>query len=557
MATTNFNKIVRGGNLNFKPWIAAKNTTEIVNGYVQKFYKQTPDNFKNDLKKPRPMAASKIQNEFPLRKFVPEKFTIPIISNKPTSKLRSNGYRSPPMTVKNSFIAPPKKLLKTPNFKIYARRRYASSISSSKSSFIRNKVNSNDEYRKKIYSPAQEFHYPTPRGTKDLLNTKYTETSKKLFNETYNRTKTSEVSKAICKNLMSIDELLKKKLCIVKQKPAIVEPLEIPKENVLKLSFKDCNHPSIEHFKKLTAIPYIKKPEKWSNRSSNLVLSSFELMPVKRNQFTGKVTKLRPTPRKTQTKLQSLQGSSHFNRFISKEATNKENNLDQSPSIINHQNIVASPRPFGEVYFRPNTTTISKEICNDLMAIDDVLKKKICVVKKPPIVEPPETPKKNVVKLSFNGWNHKSIEHYNKQIATPVVKKPEFGKEGTPNSGLSSFRLMSLKQKPFTGKVSKSSVTPRKARLQKLDSFHFKGSKVKFGSALKNESNIHKPFSFGSHGIGKSKFKSLQLAPSLEFGKSEQKFYDPQGAMEFLCLSQAQRGLRSGNQGSLLGNLRF
>ncbi|XP_055844800.1 uncharacterized protein LOC129911140 isoform X2 [Episyrphus balteatus] len=294
MATSNINRIARGS-FNFKPWVAAKNTSEIVNSYVEKIYKQIPNDFKNDLMKTR-VGAPKTENRFPFRKVVLEKFTIPIINNKPISKLRSNGYRSPAMTARNSFVTPPKKLLnKTPNFKIYARCRYTSSVASSKSSVVRSKPipNNDEEYRKKIYTPAKGMQFQTFRGIEVLpsTNTKYYDNSiiskytapMRLFNEVNTKSKTIEVSNTICNDLMFINDVLKKRICLRKQKPPSVEQLEKCKQ---ELSFKGWNHPSIESYNKLKTAPVLKMPRKY-NESTALRKSNIKLQTSGSYRYKG------------------------------------------------------------------------------------------------------------------------------------------------------------------------------------------------------------------------------------------------------------------------------
>ncbi|XP_055904637.1 uncharacterized protein LOC129940353 [Eupeodes corollae] len=294
MATT-VNKIARG-NLNFKPWIAAKNTTEIVNSYVQQLYRKSPDNFKNDLYKPR-VVAGKSENRVPFQKVILEKINIPIISNKPSSKLRSNGYRSPAITRKNSFVNSTKKLLKTPNFKIYPKRRYASSVSSSKSNDIRNKLNIQEEYRRKIYKPVQSSQ--RIREIESLIpkTNYYGQYAKKI-----------DDSPTICTDLMSVDDVLKKKICPIKKKVPSGE-LETPKEDSWNLSFKGWNNPSIEHYNKLMTIPIIRKPENGKNENYVSGLSPFRLLPIK-----AKIPNFGIPPKKQNPRLQSP-GSSYSKRF--------------------------------------------------------------------------------------------------------------------------------------------------------------------------------------------------------------------------------------------------
>ncbi|XP_053947614.1 uncharacterized protein LOC128856341 [Anastrepha ludens] len=179
MTSSNINKIVRS-NIVLKPWILSKNTTEIVNTCIQKIYKQTQNNFKNEPTATSKAAPPKPENKGPLRALrSQERDRVPLSTN--TSRTKSGTAASNPKaaggnvaatTSKNGVVserlasnaaengrrsaianlAAQRKLLKSsPNYKIYSSRRFGSSASSSNASIFRR----SDERRRSKTQTAQ------------------------------------------------------------------------------------------------------------------------------------------------------------------------------------------------------------------------------------------------------------------------------------------------------------------------------------------------------------------------------------------------------------------
>uniref|UniRef100_A0A1A9W407 Uncharacterized protein n=1 Tax=Glossina brevipalpis TaxID=37001 RepID=A0A1A9W407_9MUSC len=150
MTSSNINKIVRS-NLNLKPWVLSKNSTEIVNACIKNIYQQIPNNFRNGLKQTK-MASARLENMGPVRSFRNQApITIPEIKPKPIKKqkivqrqekllsLLGTAEKHSTQIKKNSVanLGSGKKLLKSPNCKIYGSRRFGSSASSSHTSLFR------------------------------------------------------------------------------------------------------------------------------------------------------------------------------------------------------------------------------------------------------------------------------------------------------------------------------------------------------------------------------------------------------------------------------------
>uniref|UniRef100_A0A1B0A303 Uncharacterized protein n=1 Tax=Glossina pallidipes TaxID=7398 RepID=A0A1B0A303_GLOPL len=150
MTSSNINKIVRS-NLNLKPWVLSKNSTEIVNACIKNIYQQIPNNFRNGLKQTK-MASARLENVGPVRSFRNQApITIPEIKPKPIKKqkvvqrqekllsLLGTAEKHSTQIKKNSVanLGSGKKLLKSPNCKIYGSRRFGSSASSSHTSLFR------------------------------------------------------------------------------------------------------------------------------------------------------------------------------------------------------------------------------------------------------------------------------------------------------------------------------------------------------------------------------------------------------------------------------------
>uniref|UniRef100_W8C508 Uncharacterized protein n=1 Tax=Ceratitis capitata TaxID=7213 RepID=W8C508_CERCA len=182
MTSSNINKIVRS-NITLKPWILSKNTTEIVNTCIQKIYKQSQNNFKNDQTK---IAAAKPENKGPIRALkTQERARVPLSINVTRAKKAQNASENagatagtvvggvPASTAAASAtgerlaskaaannrrgavanLSAHRRLLKTssPNYKIYSSRRFGSSASSSNASIFRR----NEERRRSTTQTAQ------------------------------------------------------------------------------------------------------------------------------------------------------------------------------------------------------------------------------------------------------------------------------------------------------------------------------------------------------------------------------------------------------------------
>ncbi|XP_017475455.1 PREDICTED: uncharacterized protein LOC108365805 [Rhagoletis zephyria] len=163
MTSSNINKIMRS-NITLKPWILSKNTSEIVNACIQKIYKQTQNNFKND---PSKIAAAKPENKGPLRALKSqERVRTPLNINVLRAKkgaaanntpgdgnagtaavnsgggvvgerLASNAAANSRRGAVANLTAQRKLLKSSPNYKIYTSRRFGSSASSSNASIFR------------------------------------------------------------------------------------------------------------------------------------------------------------------------------------------------------------------------------------------------------------------------------------------------------------------------------------------------------------------------------------------------------------------------------------
>ncbi|XP_036234387.2 uncharacterized protein [Bactrocera oleae] len=180
MTSSNINKIIRS-NITLKPWILSKNTSEIVNTCIQKIYKQSQNNFKNDQNK---IAAAKPENRGPIRALkMQERTRIPLSINVTRSKKgaaasNATGTGSAAATAGTSGgtavnpagerlasnaaannrrgavanLSAHRRLLKSsPNYKIYGSRRFGSSASSSNASIFRR----NEERRRTSTQTAQ------------------------------------------------------------------------------------------------------------------------------------------------------------------------------------------------------------------------------------------------------------------------------------------------------------------------------------------------------------------------------------------------------------------
>ncbi|XP_054086883.1 uncharacterized protein LOC105210553 [Zeugodacus cucurbitae] len=182
MTSSNINKIIRS-NITLKPWILSKNTSEIVNTCIQKIYKQSQNNFKNDQNK---IAAAKPENRGPLRALkMQERNRVPLsinvtrtkkgaatatanatsTGNAPAAAGASGGTAAAPAGERLASnaaannrrgavanLSAHRKLLKSsPNYKIYGTRRFGSSASSSNASIFRR----NEERRRTSTQTAQ------------------------------------------------------------------------------------------------------------------------------------------------------------------------------------------------------------------------------------------------------------------------------------------------------------------------------------------------------------------------------------------------------------------
>ncbi|KAM7348226.1 uncharacterized protein ACRADG_007641 [Cochliomyia hominivorax] len=171
MTSTNINKFVKS-NINIKPWMLSKNTTQIVNNYIQKIYKQMPASFNKDNKVVK-VASPRTENMGPLRAFKCQQGQKPVATitplttppKKSTTKLKSaeNLINSLKLSNKNNqqmankfsastSVGPNKRFIKSPNYKIYKSHRFGSSASSSRSSIFRKH---DDRKRLKSSYPSQ------------------------------------------------------------------------------------------------------------------------------------------------------------------------------------------------------------------------------------------------------------------------------------------------------------------------------------------------------------------------------------------------------------------
>ncbi|XP_018801559.1 PREDICTED: uncharacterized protein LOC108976741 [Bactrocera latifrons] len=180
MTSSNINKIIRS-NITLKPWILSKNTSEIVNTCIQKIYKQSQNNFKNDQNK---IAAAKPENRGPIRALkMQERTRVPLSINVTRSKkgpaasnatgtgsaaataaasggtainpagerLASNAAANNRRGAVANLSAHRRLLKSSPNYKIYGSRRFGSSASSSNASIFRR----NEERRRTSTQTAQ------------------------------------------------------------------------------------------------------------------------------------------------------------------------------------------------------------------------------------------------------------------------------------------------------------------------------------------------------------------------------------------------------------------
>ncbi|XP_037809476.1 uncharacterized protein LOC119602175 [Lucilia sericata] len=171
MTSTNINKIVQS-NINLKPWMLSKKTNQIVNTCIQKIYKQMPASFNKSTKIAK-VSTPRTENKGPLRTYKSQERNTTLNTITPTNgfvkrsttKLKQQN-NSLVQTLKNSNknnqqmaskfaganLMTNKRLLKSPNYKIYKSRRFGSSASSSRSSLFRRY----DERRR------QRQNFPTP-----------------------------------------------------------------------------------------------------------------------------------------------------------------------------------------------------------------------------------------------------------------------------------------------------------------------------------------------------------------------------------------------------------
>ncbi|XP_065365230.1 uncharacterized protein LOC135958262 [Calliphora vicina] len=174
MTSTNINKIVQS-NINIKPWMLSKNTNQIVSTCIQKIYKQMPASFNKGTKLNK-VATPRVENKGPLRAFKSQERPTPLTTIKPiadsmkksNTKLKpqvNNLINSLKVSNKNNQqmaskfaganLMPNKRLLKTPNYKIYKSRRFGSSASSSRSSLFRRY----DERRRQRQNYPAQINY--------------------------------------------------------------------------------------------------------------------------------------------------------------------------------------------------------------------------------------------------------------------------------------------------------------------------------------------------------------------------------------------------------------
>ncbi|XP_013111646.2 uncharacterized protein LOC106090110 isoform X1 [Stomoxys calcitrans] len=156
MTTSHFNFMKT--KINLSPHILSKNTSEIVSNCVEKLYQQMPNKFKNNLQQFR-IASARKEHTAPVRllKEQQEKERLKEKSEtQPRFKRNTPSNNDEALLLKSIMHASrrrllgysqetKKKLLKPATYKIYDKRRFGSSASSSSASFLRHSVSGTEK----------------------------------------------------------------------------------------------------------------------------------------------------------------------------------------------------------------------------------------------------------------------------------------------------------------------------------------------------------------------------------------------------------------------------
>ncbi|XP_075158292.1 uncharacterized protein LOC142231544 [Haematobia irritans] len=238
MTSNNIQKIVQN-NLHLNPWLLSKNTNEILNACIQKIYKQRQHAMRKDLKPPK-IATERPENKAPIRTFksqqenayspskiVPQNFQYPAKKSKVNASPKLNHNRLMQfldtndqlnLQIKKKYSVnsnATKKLLKSPNLKIYSSRRCSSSISSSRSSLFRR----HDEKRrqKQLYPSHLNFMLRSIHSSQLVDNiTKYIMPirNQQMKGNLGSLPEALKVSSSIQNDLMAIDDVLRNRISV-------------------------------------------------------------------------------------------------------------------------------------------------------------------------------------------------------------------------------------------------------------------------------------------------------------------------------------------------------
>ncbi|XP_075158220.1 uncharacterized protein LOC142231499 [Haematobia irritans] len=165
MTSSQFNFMKTKINLN--PQILSKNTSEIVNTCIEKLYKEIPNKFRNSLQQYK-MASNRKENQGPLRLLKQDQEILRKHQQanagqiSPKKNSPSNGdevllLKTIMNTSRRRLLAPnyggdKRKLLKSPTYKIYDKRRFGSSASSSSGSILKRQDSKEKQKAYQIFS---------------------------------------------------------------------------------------------------------------------------------------------------------------------------------------------------------------------------------------------------------------------------------------------------------------------------------------------------------------------------------------------------------------------
>ncbi|TMW47347.1 hypothetical protein DOY81_007573 [Sarcophaga bullata] len=218
MNSNNINKIMRS-NLHLNSKILSKNTTEILNTCVGKLYKQIPITFQKSLHQGKTLNTTRPENRAPIERLIvqnrhryssmkPIKTDTNIYEDQMLNRLMSMSKKP------NAQL--PKKVSKTPGFKIYNSKRYCSSNSSSSGSIF-NRTDDRSRSMRNYHtqtgmSIGKSSAQKSPAKPVNTFSSLTPARNQHMSPSVYTWRHALKVSSHIQKDLMSVDEALKSRL---------------------------------------------------------------------------------------------------------------------------------------------------------------------------------------------------------------------------------------------------------------------------------------------------------------------------------------------------------